>query len=201
MKTRSKKTYEIRHGYLTFKGPTKSAAAAYRDAHMARVFADDANFVPEVITASDRVRGVVWMTGHGTYNYMIQRQDPKDRGHLGASRWVNGCIHHVDMASRDVAIAYCRRHLAQDVFEFLHAQSADVNATGINVIDVNDVEGRTAHYYWVQHQVAYRMLTLRHPDVPSYDLIHQSGPGGKYGAELATIQAAVQAGQSATGVL
>lgn len=201
MKTRSKKTYEIRHGYLTFTGPSKRAVEQARDAHLARVFADEAAHVPEVITASDRVRGVVWMTGHGTYCYMVQRQDPRDRGHLGASRWVDGMVCYVDLASRSEAISRCRRHLAQEVFEFLHDQSTDVSATGINVIDPLDVEGRAEHQNWIYHQVSYRLLCLRHPDVAPGHLAYRSGPGGEYYGEMASIQAAVRSGQQAAGVL
>lgn len=201
MQTRSKRTYEIRHGYLTFRGPTKREAEHSRDLHMVRLFSNEQDFVPEVITASDRVRGVVWMTGHGSYCYKIQRQDPKDRGHLGASRWVDGMVCYVDVGSRSDAVIRCRRHLAQEVFEFMHDQSAEVSATGIAVIDVNDVEGRAEHQNWIYHQVAYRLLCLRHRDVSPADISYQSGPGGKFYGEMASIQAAVRSGQQAAGVL
>lgn len=141
----SQHKYRLVNGHREWTGSTMKAAQAARDEDLNRLFANYGDEIPVLITASPGRQGLVFQRPDGFFSYRLIRDG------------VAGGIVSPAGASKDEAERFCRRHLAQDVFELQVAfdEFVNVKVYGSSVIAEDDEEGKSDHCRWVTFQIVY----------------------------------------------
>ena len=135
-----KHKWSLAAGVCSWSGRTRAAAAAAKQAHLERLFAEFSR-VPIPIMHDGRVEAICWQEHSGWWAYALVHSEDGRLGCVTSSNW-----------SRRDAEFRARRHVAQNVFE-MGVTAPRVN--GLDVIHPEDDEGQRAHLRWVSWQVAY----------------------------------------------